>query len=443
MTAKVVPYKAGFGPFAPEVYRAPAPYPFRGVSEDDAIDGARAALQGRRRPGVGRLRRARAGAGRGRLHPDAARLPARACSELLDAARDPLRRRRGAVAACGRTGPVWAIEHYGVEPDLLVSGKSLGGGLPLAAVTGRAEVMDAVAARRARRHLRRQPASPAPPPPRSSTSLAGAARRGPSEIGARLRERLEAMAPARSRGARARPDGRARARRAEPATRRRAITRAAREQGLHAPLVRALRQRDPDPRAVHDRRRRARARARHPGAVACRSAERCGRRRRVRASARATGTSSRSTRSTSTVGDGEFFTLLGPSGSGKTTTLRMIAGFEQPDAGTRRRSAARTSRSEPPYSRDVNTVFQDYALFPHMTVAENVGYGLQGEGRRRGAERRAQVDEVLDDGAARRLRRAQAGAALGRPAPARRARARRSSTGRRCCCSTSRSARST
>ena len=57
----------------------------------------------------------------------------------------------------GRTGPMWAIEHYGVEPDLLVSGKSLGGGLPLAGVTGRGEVMDAVAARRARRHVRGQP----------------------------------------------------------------------------------------------------------------------------------------------------------------------------------------------------------------------------------------------------------------------------------------------
>ena len=75
MTSKVVPYKAGFGPFAPEVYRTPAPYPFRGVSEDDAIDGAEAPLQGRRRPALRRVRRARAGAGRGRLHPDDARLP--------------------------------------------------------------------------------------------------------------------------------------------------------------------------------------------------------------------------------------------------------------------------------------------------------------------------------------------------------------------------------
>jgi putative spermidine/putrescine transport system ATP-binding protein len=73
---------------------------------------------------------------------------------------------------------------------------------------------------------------------------------------------------------------------------------------------------------------------------------------------------------------GEFFTMLGPSGSGKTTTLRMIAGFEIPDAGTVELAGRDVSRV-PPYAREVNTVFQDYALFPHMTVAENVEYGLR------------------------------------------------------------------
>ena len=93
------------------------------------------------------------------------------------------------------------------------------------------------------------------------------------------------------------------------------------------------------------------------------------------------------------VADAEFFTLLGPSGSGKTTTLRMIAGFEQPDAGTITLGGEDITH-RPPYARDVNTVFQDYALFPHMTVAENVGYGLKvkGVGRR---ERATRVDEVL------------------------------------------------
>ena len=73
--------------------------------------------------------------------------------------------------------------------------------------------------------------------------------------------------------------------------------------------------------------------------------------------------------------DGEFFTLLGPSGSGKTTCLRLIAGFEHPTAGRIELHGMEVS-GLPPYERDVNTVFQDYALFPHMTVAENVAYGL-------------------------------------------------------------------
>src|SRR6266550_6612796 len=76
---------------------------------------------------------------------------------------------------------------------------------------------------------------------------------------------------------------------------------------------------------------------------------------------------------------GEFFTLLGPSGSGKTTTLRLIAGFERPDEGGVE-LAGRDVSDVPPYARDVNTVFQDYALFPHMTVAENVAYGLRVKG---------------------------------------------------------------
>ena len=75
------------------------------------------------------------------------------------------------------------------------------------------------------------------------------------------------------------------------------------------------------------------------------------------------------------VGDGEFFSMLGPSGSGKTTTLRMIAGFEAPTAG-RIRLHGDDVTTRPPFERDVNTVFQDYALFPHMTVGENVAYGL-------------------------------------------------------------------
>jgi putative spermidine/putrescine transport system ATP-binding protein len=91
---------------------------------------------------------------------------------------------------------------------------------------------------------------------------------------------------------------------------------------------------------------------------------------------------------------GEFFTLLGPSGSGKTTTLRLIAGFERPDAG-RIELGGRDVSDVPPYARDVNTVFQDYALFPHMTVAENVAYGLRVKGVSR-RERQSRVEDVLD-----------------------------------------------
>ena len=77
-----------------------------------------------------------------------------------------------------------------------------------------------------------------------------------------------------------------------------------------------------------------------------------------------------------TVQAGEFFTLLGPSGSGKTSLLRLIAGFERPDAGQVELSGRDVTRT-PPYARNVNTVFQDYALFPHMSVAENIEYGLR------------------------------------------------------------------
>src|SRR5215470_13335502 len=95
-----------------------------------------------------------------------------------------------------------------------------------------------------------------------------------------------------------------------------------------------------------------------------------------------------------TVRSGEFFTLLGPSGSGKTTLLRLIAGFERPDGG-RIELAGRDVTYVPPYARDVNTVFQDYALFPHMTVAQNIEYGLRVRGVKK-AERREKVDRALD-----------------------------------------------
>jgi putative spermidine/putrescine transport system ATP-binding protein len=91
--------------------------------------------------------------------------------------------------------------------------------------------------------------------------------------------------------------------------------------------------------------------------------------------------------------EGEFFAMLGPSGSGKTTCLRLIAGFEQPNEG-HIEIFGETAEGVPPYKRNVNTVFQDYALFPHMTVGENVAYGLKIKGVGR-ADREAKARDAL------------------------------------------------
>jgi putative spermidine/putrescine transport system ATP-binding protein len=94
------------------------------------------------------------------------------------------------------------------------------------------------------------------------------------------------------------------------------------------------------------------------------------------------------------IGRGEFFTMLGPSGSGKTTTLRLIAGFERPDAG-RVELGGEDVAGRPPFERDINTVFQDYALFPHMTILENVAYGLRIQKVAK-AQRSARAREALE-----------------------------------------------
>jgi spermidine/putrescine transport system ATP-binding protein len=93
------------------------------------------------------------------------------------------------------------------------------------------------------------------------------------------------------------------------------------------------------------------------------------------------------------IGGGEFLTFLGASGSGKTTTLRMIAGFEQPTAGDILMAGSPIT-ALPPFKRDINTVFQHYALFPHMSVRENIGYGLRMRGVPR-VEREDQVSQAL------------------------------------------------
>jgi 4-aminobutyrate aminotransferase len=141
MTSKLV-YKQGFGPLATDVHRAPAPYPYRGVSTSDALHGLELLFKQDVDPREVACVVIEPVQGEGGFIP----MP----PEFLRALKD-LCERHGIVyiddevqAGCGRTGPVWAIEHFGIEPDLLVSGKTLGGGLPLAGVTGRAELMDAV-----------------------------------------------------------------------------------------------------------------------------------------------------------------------------------------------------------------------------------------------------------------------------------------------------------
>ena len=140
MTAKIG-YKKTFGPFAPEVYRAPAPYPYRGITTDDAIEGLEFLFKAEVDPESIACAVLEPVQGEGGFIPMPPDFPAR-LKELLD--------RYGILfvadeiqSGCGRTGTMWAIDHYGVQPDLITVGKTLGGGLPLAAVTGRAEVMDA------------------------------------------------------------------------------------------------------------------------------------------------------------------------------------------------------------------------------------------------------------------------------------------------------------
>jgi 4-aminobutyrate aminotransferase len=143
MTSKVHPYKAGFGPFAPEVYRAPAPYPYRGVTTDDAIAGMKKLFKSEVDPQTVACVLLEPVQGEGGFVPMPPDFPPRLAE--LCAEHGILYVDDEVQSGVGRTGAMWAIEHYdGVAPDLLVSGKSIGGGLPLAAVTGRAELMDAV-----------------------------------------------------------------------------------------------------------------------------------------------------------------------------------------------------------------------------------------------------------------------------------------------------------
>src|SRR5439155_21311239 len=142
ITAKVVPYKQGFGPFPGEVYRSAAPYPYRRVSSDDALESLSHLFKQDVDPATVACIVLEPVQGEGGFVDMPVDFPRR-LKEICEQHRilyvgDEVQ------AGVGRTGPVWAIEHYGVEPDLIVSGKSLGGGLPLAGVTGGAELIDSV-----------------------------------------------------------------------------------------------------------------------------------------------------------------------------------------------------------------------------------------------------------------------------------------------------------
>jgi len=140
MTSKLV-YKQGFGPLAPEVYRAPAPYPYRDVSTKDALAGLELLFKQDVDPESVACVVLETVQGEGGFIP----MP----TEFIRGLKEVCERHGILYVAdevqsgCGRTGPVWAIEHHDVEPDLIASGKTLGGGLPLAGVTGKAELMDA------------------------------------------------------------------------------------------------------------------------------------------------------------------------------------------------------------------------------------------------------------------------------------------------------------
>ena len=143
MTSKVKPYKAGFGPFAPEVYRVPAPYPYHGITSDDAIAALEHLFKADVDPSTVACVVLEPVQGEGGFIAMPPEYPARL--QELCRAHGILYVDDEVQSGVGRTGTMWAIEQYdGVEPDILVSGKSIGGGLPLAGVTGRAEVMDAV-----------------------------------------------------------------------------------------------------------------------------------------------------------------------------------------------------------------------------------------------------------------------------------------------------------
>ena len=233
MTSKVKPYKAGFGPFAPEVYRAPAPYPYHGISSDDSIAALEHLFKADVDPSTVAcvvLEPVQGEGGFLAMPPDyPARLHELCRSHGILWVNDEVQ------SGVGRTGTMWAIEQYaGAEPDLTVFGKSIGGGLPLAGVTGGAEVMDAVPPGGLGGTFGGNPLSCAAA--LAVLDIVGEPEflAGARQLGETLRARLDDIATAQSRdrrGARPRLDARVRVRGAHP-DRAGAVVSAAFERGL-------------------------------------------------------------------------------------------------------------------------------------------------------------------------------------------------------------------
>ena len=271
MTSKVKPYKAGFGPFAPEVYRAPAPYPYHGISSDDSIAALEHLFKADVDPATVAcvvLEPVQGEGGFVAMPPD---YPER-LHELC--------RRHGILwvsdevqSGVGRTGTMWAIEQYpGAEPDLTVFGKSIGGGLPLAGVTGGAEVMDSVPAGGLGGTFGGNPLSCA-----AALAVLDVVADPEFLAGARSSASRSALVSTSSPRGTRRSERCAASARCSPsssssATPDRATGRRLRgvRAGPRPALLRALRQRHPAPAAAHDRGRRARRRPRDPGGVAWR-----------------------------------------------------------------------------------------------------------------------------------------------------------------------------
>jgi 4-aminobutyrate aminotransferase/(S)-3-amino-2-methylpropionate transaminase len=191
MTSKLV-YKRGFGPLAPEVYRAPGPYPYRGVTSDDAIHGLEHLFKSDLDPETVACLVLEPVQGEGGFIVMPSDFPPR-LREICD--------RHGILyvddevqSGICRTGPVFAIEHYGVEPDLLTTGKSIGGGLPLGGVTGSAEVMDAVHPGGLGGTFGGNPVSCAAAIAVLDTVASDDFQRSAEELGRRIRARLEDIA---------------------------------------------------------------------------------------------------------------------------------------------------------------------------------------------------------------------------------------------------------